>query len=175
MPTTTFQFGAYTLDRHGTLCRGGVPVPLQARPAELLLLLVERGGEVVTREAIRERLWPDTVVDFDRSINYGVRQIRIALGPDAGILQTVARRGYRFTAPVIQGQPAERLAESRGRPRTAAGRWIGAALLVVTFMSGVGTGVLMEEPSVVQFVYEHVAHPDRCPYLRFLIPARGNS
>src|SRR5438067_13694758 len=96
------RFGAHVLDpRSRTLTREGRSVPLQEQPLELLMLLVERADTLVTRDDIRARLWPDVVIDYDMGINYAVRQIRLALGPDRRLLQTVPRRGYRLIGPVV--------------------------------------------------------------------------
>jgi DNA-binding winged helix-turn-helix (wHTH) protein len=91
------RFGTFALEpRAGVLRRRGLRCPLQSQPFRLLVLLVEHSGELVTRERIREHLWPDTTVTYDQSINFAVRQIRIVLGDDAGLIQTIPRRGYRF-------------------------------------------------------------------------------
>ena len=97
-PTPTAVFGPFTLRLDtGELFKHGAPVPLQAQPARLLVLLVTRAGDVVTREEIRAHLWTDTVVSFDQNINYCIRHIRRALGDDAAaVLQTRPRQGYRF-------------------------------------------------------------------------------
>src|SRR2546428_8964136 len=97
-PTPTAVFGPFILrlDR-GELFTRGALVPLQAQPARLLVLLVTRAGDIVTREEIRTHLWSDTVVSFDQSITYCIRHIRKALGDDAAaMLETRPRQGYRF-------------------------------------------------------------------------------
>src|SRR4051794_7141762 len=135
-PMNRFRFGAYVIDTDArVLSRDGARVPLQAQPFELLRLLVERPGELVTREEIRARLWPDRVVAYDLSINYAVRQIRAALDEDAAtILQTVPRRGYRFIAPVARvGVPA---ATRPGLARIDYRHLSAAAALVAAFASG---------------------------------------
>src|SRR4029078_10805312 len=82
----------------------GLKISLQDQPFRLLALLLERAGEVVTREELRDKLWPaDTFVDFDHSLNTAVRKLREALGDSAETpryVETLARRGYRFVAPV---------------------------------------------------------------------------
>jgi len=103
--STTFRFGRFTLDAStGELRKSGIPIKLRLQAVEVLLMLAERAGHVVTREEIRDRLWSkDTFVDFERSINFCINQIRAALGDDADrprYVQTLPRRGYRFTAPV---------------------------------------------------------------------------
>lgn len=89
---------------NGTLTRGSVRVRVQEQPFRLLLLLVERAGQIVSREEIRNRLWPqNTFVEFDKSLGVAVLKVREALGDDAGnprFIETIPRRGYRFIAPV---------------------------------------------------------------------------
>jgi DNA-binding winged helix-turn-helix (wHTH) protein len=80
-----FRFGAFELDAPtGELRKAGVPIKLRLQAVQVLLILAERAGQIVTREEIRRRLWSDdTFVDFERSINFCVNQIRAALGDDA--------------------------------------------------------------------------------------------
>ena len=104
----TATFGPYRLDLDsGELHRSDVLVKLQPQPAKLLVLLVERAGELVTRDEIRRTVWgTDTFVDFDQSVNFCVRQIRTALHDNADTpcyVETLPRRGYRFIAPVQRG------------------------------------------------------------------------
>ncbi len=104
-PEISYSFGLYVLDRgDGTLTRDSVRVRVQEQPFQLLLLLVERAGQIVSREEIRNRLWPqNTFVDFDRSLGVAVLKVREALGDDASnprFIETIPRRGYRFIAPV---------------------------------------------------------------------------
>ncbi len=103
--TTRYRFGQFELEpAEGRLSRGGTPVKLQDLPFRLLVLLVERPGEVVSREDVRQRLWPeDTFVEFDNSLGVAVRKLREALRDNAEaplFVETVPRRGYRFVAPV---------------------------------------------------------------------------
>ena len=106
-PPRTVVFGPFELDRlNGELKKRGVRIRLQEQPLRLLSVLLENAGEVVSREDLRERLWPaDTFVDFDHSLNTAVRKLRAALGDSAEtprFIETVARRGYRFIAPVTR-------------------------------------------------------------------------
>src|SRR5512146_2167490 len=110
-PEPSYSFGLYRLDpAHGTLTRDSVRVRLQEQPFQLLLLLVERAGQIVSREEIRNRLWPqNTFVEFDRSLGVAVLKVREALGDDASnprFIETIPRRGYRFIAPVQIESPA---------------------------------------------------------------------
>src|SRR5215831_6474943 len=102
---STRRFGVFELDlRAGELRRNGSKVKLQEQPFQVLAELIERPGQVVTREELRNRLWSaDTYVDFDHGLNAAIRRLRDALGDSAEnptFVETVARRGYRFLAPV---------------------------------------------------------------------------
>jgi len=106
------RFGRFTFDpADGVLRREDVIVRLQPQPAKLLALLLERAGETVTRDELRQRLWGDrTFVDFDRGLNFSIAQIRSALGDVADqprFIATVPRRGYRFIAPIVTVAPLE--------------------------------------------------------------------
>ena len=104
-----YRFGPFELNpAEGKLSRNGTAVKLQDLPYRLLLLLVERAGEVVTREEVRQRLWPEnTFVEFDNSLGVAIRKVRDSLGDDAETpryVETVPRKGYRFFAPItVQG------------------------------------------------------------------------
>jgi TolB-like protein/DNA-binding winged helix-turn-helix (wHTH) protein/Tfp pilus assembly protein PilF len=104
-PTPRVQFGEFTVELDaGQLTRHGTRVKLQERPFLLLVALLERPGEVVTRDELRQRLWPDgTFVDFDHSISSAINRLRSALADSATrprYVETVGRRGYRFVYPV---------------------------------------------------------------------------
>jgi len=110
------RFGLYEVDvASGELRKSGVKVRLQEQPFQVLVALLERPGEVVTREDLRQRLWPaDTFVDFDHSLNTAINKLRDALGDTANnarFIETLARRGYRFIAPV-QSEIGEAAASS---------------------------------------------------------------
>lgn len=99
------RFGVFELDLSaGELRKNGVKLRLQGQPFQVLTLLLERSGEVVTREELQQKLWPsDTFVDFDHSLNTAINKVREALGDSASsprYVETLARRGYRFIAPV---------------------------------------------------------------------------
>ena len=99
------RFGLFEADlESGELLRQGTNVRLQEQPFQILSLLLEKPGEVVTREELRARLWPaDTFVDFDHGLNAAIKRLRDALGDSAEnprFIETLARRGYRFIAPV---------------------------------------------------------------------------
>src|SRR5580704_10180773 len=104
-PAPRFRFGAFEADAStGELRRQGIRIKLNAQPFQVLLMLLERPGEVLTREEISGALWSDgTFVDYDHGVNSAVNRIREALGDTANnprFVETLARRGYRFVAPV---------------------------------------------------------------------------
>jgi cholera toxin transcriptional activator len=120
-PGRRYRFGAFEADaKTGELRRQGILIKLPAQPFQMLLLLLERPGQLLTREEISRELWPDgTFVDYEHGVNSAVNRIREALGDSAGnsrFVQTLARRGYRFVAPVERipgnGNPALPAAES---------------------------------------------------------------
>lgn len=106
----TFRFGPFELSEHdGELRKSGSRIKLQEQPFRLVLELVANAGKVVTREELQQKLWQaDTFVDFDVGLNTAIRKLRQALGDDADeprYIETLAKRGYRFVAPVT-GTPA---------------------------------------------------------------------
>src|SRR5262245_20464626 len=99
------HFGIFEADlRSGELRRNGSRAKLQDQPCQVLAALLERPGDIVTREELRARLWStDTFVDFDHSLNAAIKRLRDALQDSADnpcFVETLARRGYRFIAPV---------------------------------------------------------------------------
>lgn len=99
------RFGIYEVDlRAGELRRQGLKVKLQEQPFQILAMLLDCPGEVITREEVQRRLWPaNTFVDFDRGLNRAINRLREALGDSADsprFVETIPRRGYRFIAPV---------------------------------------------------------------------------
>lgn len=100
-----FRFGDFEADvRSGELRSNGVKVALQEQPFQVLAVLLERPGELVRREELRQQVWPqDTYVEFDHALNTAVKKIRIALGDDAAApryIETIPKRGYRFVGAV---------------------------------------------------------------------------
>lgn len=108
-----FRFGLFEADvGHNALTRAGLRVKIQDQPFRVLILLLERPGEIVTRDELRQKLWPEgTFVDFDGSLNVILKKLRAAVGDDPEnprFIETVPRRGYRFIAPVaVEGFKAE--------------------------------------------------------------------
>jgi cholera toxin transcriptional activator len=104
-PSRRYRFGVFEVDAHtGELRRQGVRIKLNAQPFQVLLLLLARPGQLLTREEISRELWPDgTFVDYEHGVNSAVNRIREALSDTAAaprFIETLARRGYRFIAPV---------------------------------------------------------------------------
>jgi len=112
-PSTVSHFGLFALDVSAlALTRNGIRIRLQEQPLQLVALLLEKSGEIVTREELRQRLWPgNTFVDFNKSLGVAILKVREALGDNATnpiFLETLPRRGYRFIAPVtLEAKPIE--------------------------------------------------------------------
>src|SRR5262252_5749275 len=123
------RFGTFRVDfRAGELLKNGRKIRLQDQPLQVLALLIEKPGEVVTREQLQQKLWPDdTFVDFDHGLNNAVNRLREALNdsPESPrLIETLPRRGYRFIGAVSalakQGNvsAAESLLISEQEPQT---------------------------------------------------------
>src|SRR5689334_23590335 len=108
------RFGDFTFDPvTGELARGEVTERLGPQASRVLQLLVERSGDVITREEFRREIWPGTTVEFDQGLNTCIRQLRIALEDDAAsprYIETLPRRGYRFLEPVSAASAEARAA-----------------------------------------------------------------
>src|SRR5213596_1662458 len=110
VPPDRWRFGQFEIDLStGELRKNGLRMHIQEQPLRILGALLERAGELVTREELRERLWPsETFVNFERSLNAAVAKLRQVLSDSAEqprYVETVARRGYRFVAPVEASLP----------------------------------------------------------------------
>jgi TolB-like protein/DNA-binding winged helix-turn-helix (wHTH) protein/Flp pilus assembly protein TadD len=131
------RFGVFEADlRTGELHKAGAKVRLSGQPFDVLTLLLERPGDVVTREELKERLWPkDVFVDFDQSLNKAVNKIREAIGDDADsprFVETLPRRGYRFIAPVATVEaPSSAAAAALAGPAAKPPSRVPPALLAV--------------------------------------------
>jgi DNA-binding winged helix-turn-helix (wHTH) protein/Tol biopolymer transport system component len=134
--TRVTQFGVFEVDlQAGELRKSGLRIKLQDQPLQILTLLLEHPGEVVSREQLRQRLWPaDTFVDFDHSLNSAVKKLRQALGDDSDnprFIETLPRRGYRFIVPVKQDvlpsdqPPIEKPPASTGTGSRPKRHWLG--------------------------------------------------
>ena len=155
IPPLNLKFGVFEADfRTGELTRLGKRVRLQEQPFQLLAMLLEKPGVLVTREELHLKLWPETTVDFDHGLNKAISKIREALGDSAEnprFIETVARRGYKFLADVtvvgdeqtnsetgdlVPQQNSEPpslrdAATSSGRPARSFARWLFGAVLVL--------------------------------------------
>lgn len=149
-----FRFGVFEFrPETGELHRDGVRVRLEPQPAKALAVLVERAGDLVSRDELRAILWPDgTHVDFDRGLAYCLGQVRAALGDAAEnprFVQTLPRRGFRFIAPVervdaglstsapIEGNPSRPPGPSPGAPPVASRATVPVlAMLALTVLVG---------------------------------------
>jgi cholera toxin transcriptional activator len=141
------RFGTFELDlAAGELRKNGSKLKLQEQPFQVLATLIERAGEVITRDELQQKLWPsDTFVDFDHSLNTAINKVREALGDSASTpryVETLARRGYRFIAPVhpeIQAHPRTKINSGEpAEPRFHAdlevpvpGRWLTRGLFAL--------------------------------------------
>jgi TolB-like protein/DNA-binding winged helix-turn-helix (wHTH) protein/tetratricopeptide (TPR) repeat protein len=158
-PTERLRFGVFQLDpTTGELLRAGRQVRLQEQPFKILMLLLERPGELVSRDDLRRQLWPaDTFVDFDDGVNAAVKKLRFALGDSSEnprFIETIPRRGYRFiapVAPVVDTAPRQVVDESTSSPHArfpASGKAlaVGLALFVTAAIAAV-TLINTEAPS----------------------------
>jgi DNA-binding winged helix-turn-helix (wHTH) protein len=139
-PAEKVRFDVFEVDlRAGELRRDGRRIKLQEQPFRVLSLLLQRTGEAVTREELRERLWPvDTFVDFDHGLNSAVARLREALRDSAEkprFIETIAKRGYRFIGQIEADKDSERSSADAAAP-TSGGRerlistriWVGVTI-----------------------------------------------
>src|SRR5580704_19144045 len=155
-----FRFGVFEVDLHeGELRKSGLRIKLQEQPFQVLAILLESPGKIVTRDELRQRLWPaDTFVDFDHSLNSAVKKLREALGDQSEnprFIETLHRRGYRFIAPVdgngtsaASASVESALIKKAGaKPRPTRGPRVGIAL-------GLGVAVLLL--TLLGFAFEYL-------------------
>ncbi len=152
--TQRLRLGEFDIDlRAGELYKRGRRIKLQVKPFQLLAALLEQPGELVTREELREKLWPaDTFVDFDGSLNAAVNRLRDALGDSADhprFVETLPRRGYRLIAPVevsgaeespAEGAPRSGEGSTRAAPRRTAAVVLSVVACVLSFVLIWGLG-----------------------------------
>jgi eukaryotic-like serine/threonine-protein kinase len=141
------RFGVFEVDlRAGELRKNGVKIKLQEQPFQILAMLLEHPGEIVTREELQQKLWcNDTFVDFDNSLNKAINKIRESLGDSADnprFVETMARRGYRFIAPVDGPSTAAAIPETLAAATRPGSRWllpmaIGIGVILVIASAGV--------------------------------------
>ena len=151
-----FRFGAFEFDAEaGELRKRGIHIRLQAKPLQILAALLERPGEVVSREELRRRLWPsDEFGEFDQNLNTAVKKLRQALGDSPATpfyLETHARLGYRFIAPVRQIHPVEDPPISAAPPESSTApaqrSWKWLLLLAAGLATGLALFVAMRYSS----------------------------
>ncbi len=147
------RFGVFELDlRTGELRKKGVLVKLQEQPFRVLATLVERAGELVRRDELRERLWPtDVFVDFEHNLNKAIAKVRRALGDLAEsprYIETLERRGYRFIAPVELADEAAGT-QAAGGETTSPGRMVYAGR---TVRLHAGPNVVGRDPDAAVFI-----------------------
>ena len=142
------RFGVFEVDvRAGELRKQGLRIRLQEQPFHVLTILLERPGEVVTREELRSQNWPaDTFVDFDNSLNTAINKLREALGDSADnprFIETLPRRGYRFIAPVtgVDGAPRG-TATGVSAAASASSRKILVTAAIAVLAAGIAGGLL---------------------------------
>src|SRR6185437_11325740 len=143
--TIVYRFGVFEADlTSGELLKQGVKVRLQSQPFQILVLLLEKRGELVTRDEIRRTLWPpDTFVDFEQGLGTAIKKLRRALGDDAEepcYIETLPKRGYRFIADVNDVNKDARSAPPALNPRSST-RWKMPAIAIGSLLA-VATGVL---------------------------------
>lgn len=152
--TSVLRFGIYEVDpRTGELRKGGIKIRVQHQPLKLLEILLEHPGEVVTREDLRSRIWPDqSFGDFDQAVNIAIAKLRGVLGDSADnprFIETIPRRGYRFIAEVAvlprdsgKPRPAQEVAGSRDAAAVAEPAWPRRLLEQLSWKI-VGSGVVL--------------------------------
>ena len=138
------RFGIFDADlQTGELHKNGVRVPLQGQPFQVCAILLSHAGELVTREELRQKVWPeDTFVDFDQALNTAITKIRTALGDEPDnprFVETLPRRGYRFIGPVESSQaPSPSAPTGRFERLRAKARWISVGACLLALLSGIG-------------------------------------
>src|SRR5579863_911215 len=138
-------FGPFQLDlRSGELRRDGVKIKVPDQSVQVLAMLLEHPGELVTREELHQRLWPNgTIVEFDNSINATIKRLRQALEDSAGepqFIETLPRRGYRFLAPVERAGPPEVVPPSA--PALGSGELVGQTISHYCVLRKLGQGAM---------------------------------
>jgi DNA-binding winged helix-turn-helix (wHTH) protein/Tol biopolymer transport system component len=194
------RFGLFELDlKAGQLSRNGTKLRLPQQPLQLLAMLLERPGEILTRDELRQRLWPsDVFVDFDHGLNKSIQKLRDALGDSATsprYIETIPRVGYRFIAPVRNGsrplEPEVAIKIDRPAPAPAApaldgkqrARWWMLVAGVCAVLGVIGTAVYLSSrphPAVIKYTQltdftDSAASPALSPDGHILAFIRGDS
>jgi DNA-binding winged helix-turn-helix (wHTH) protein len=148
------RFGTFEIDlRSAELRKNGLKLRLAGQPFQVLSILLERPGEVVSREELQKRLWPDTFVDVDHSLNMAINKIREVLDDSADtprFVETLPRRGYRFIAPIMVNGNAATIAAPAEPLVTHVASWLTWKKLVVWSVLG-GTCILAEVVGYLKF------------------------
>ncbi len=183
-----FRCGAFEVDEAtGELRKQGIRIKLHSQPFQILVMLLERPSELVTREEMRQRLWgEDTFVDFDHGLNTAINKLREALGDLASqprYVETVSGRGYRFIAPVTLASPGSRMSEVSTATACDAGASLassGPALPVAPLDDGLETfrATLLaaphELPRAPRVLVRTLLLLIQAMYLAFYLGALGN-
>lgn len=187
--TSLARFGIFEADlRAGELRRNGSKVRLQDQPFQVLAFLLERPGQLVTREELHAHLWPaDTFVDFDHGLNAAIKRLRDALGDSAEnprFVETLARRGYRFVAPVNQATQAvisapQQLPQAPQKSSAAPQprrRWRLALAVTAVLLAGISAGwhAGHRSAAAIRFTERRLtANPENDPVLSAAISPDG--
>ncbi len=143
-PARSIRFGIFEVDlQSGELRKAGVKLKLGGQPFQVLAILLERPGDIFTREELQKRLWPDTFVDVDHNLNTAINKIREVLSDSAEnprFVETLPRRGYRFIAPLDNAETGLKPATRVDTAATRRWRILGATLLFGVLALLVGTG-----------------------------------
>jgi len=150
-------FGMFEADlQTGELRKNGVKVPLQGQPFQVFAFLLQQSGELVTRDELRQKVWPeDTFVDFDHGLNTAITKIRVALGDDADnprFVETLPRRGYRFIGPANRPSsqmPSANVSRWHLKRHTAAWTLVGVGAALFALLSGTAISRLSRNRGLV--------------------------
>src|ERR1700730_16353231 len=149
----TLRFGVFELDpRAGELRKKGMKIRLQSQPVEILVMLLQHPGDIVTREELQKKLWPaDTFVDFEQGLNNAMKRLRAALDDDAEsphFIETLPRHGYRFIGSVNGSE--KRHAAERAEGAFGANRWLLATyVLCVIALAGVFAWIMRSRSPIL--------------------------
>ena len=153
LPSTgSFRFGVFELEpKARELRKAGIRLRLQPQPFQILMLLVERAGQIVTREELTQKLWSsETYVEYDRSLNRAVVKLRDVLGDSAEsprFIETLPKTGYRFIAPVTGSSPVVAVEKEQPRPRASnPARWLFSVVVLAVVMAYVAVKIFRHPP-----------------------------
>src|SRR5215467_5741645 len=165
-PLPRYRFGPIEVDPSaGEIYKGGVKVRVPKKPFQILVALLERPGQVVSRETLREQLWShDTFVEFEHALNAAINRLRLSLGDDAAnprFIETVPGRGYRLIVPVEDTAPRPEIVEMpvpSAVPKRSRWVWLAAIGAMAAFTAGIWVG------------HTKSRTPALAPIVRFTIP-----